>query len=76
MKKVAALSAGQRQELFAITAERLGMGSPVSQSSLIENAAHKYTRDGIDKQKQQRHQGRREQQKLPESRPLPKSGRR
>lgn len=28
MKKVAALSASQRQELFALTAERLGMGSP------------------------------------------------
>lgn len=28
MKKVAALSADQRQELFALTAERLGMGTP------------------------------------------------
>lgn len=28
MKKVAALSASQRQELFGLTAERLGMGSP------------------------------------------------
>lgn len=28
MKKVAALSPNQRQELFALTAERLGMGSP------------------------------------------------